>query len=173
MTNNPTLPDFFDLEPLVETCHSAAVENGWWDSPRSRTELLALIFTELAEAIEEVRNGTPEFYVSNYGMKTQMIMDEWTVKDGKPEGVLIELAGACLRCYDAIGGDKAGLVTEPIDSTQPVLHFIGAMFDLTFLGVLQRVYSFCNLRNMNLDRAIQISLEYNKSRGYRHGGKKA
>ena len=40
--------------------HRAAVEHGWWERPRPVGEVLMLMVTELAEAMEAYRSGNPE-----------------------------------------------------------------------------------------------------------------
>ena len=39
--------------------HKTAVEKGWWENPRSDGELIALIHSELSEALEALRHGNP------------------------------------------------------------------------------------------------------------------
>ena len=39
--------------------HETACEKGWWDDDRSDGELLALIHSEVSEALEALRNGNP------------------------------------------------------------------------------------------------------------------
>ncbi len=40
--------------------HETAVEHGWWEQPRPVGEVLMLMVTELAEAMEAYRDGNPE-----------------------------------------------------------------------------------------------------------------
>lgn len=40
-------------------CHDMAVEKGWWDRDRHDAELIALIHSELSEALEGLRAGNP------------------------------------------------------------------------------------------------------------------
>jgi len=47
------------LRYLIRECHKTAVEHGWWDVPRSDGELIALIHSELSEALEALRHGNP------------------------------------------------------------------------------------------------------------------
>jgi NTP pyrophosphatase (non-canonical NTP hydrolase) len=35
-----------------------------------------------------------------------------------------------------------------------------------------RIFDFCGLHNIDLEKAIQIKMEFNKTRSYRHGNKK-
>lgn len=51
-----------ELNALVKRIHETAKEKGWWDEPRGPLEIHALIHSEIAEATEECRNGSPCFY---------------------------------------------------------------------------------------------------------------
>ena len=47
-----------DIKTLIEESHSTAKEKGWWEFPkREIPELLALIHSEVSEAIEAYRIG--------------------------------------------------------------------------------------------------------------------
>lgn len=39
--------------------HETAVEKGWWDKPRNDAELIALMHSELSEALEGLRKDNP------------------------------------------------------------------------------------------------------------------
>jgi NTP pyrophosphatase (non-canonical NTP hydrolase) len=49
-----------DLREMQRQVHRTAVEHGWWESPRATGEVLMLVVTELAEAMEAYRVGNPE-----------------------------------------------------------------------------------------------------------------
>ena len=44
---------------LQNEIHRVAVEHGWWDRDRPLGEVLMLVVTELAEAMEAYRTGNP------------------------------------------------------------------------------------------------------------------
>jgi len=44
---------------LSKEVHATAVSKGWWDAPRNDGELLALIHSELSEALEALRHDNP------------------------------------------------------------------------------------------------------------------
>jgi NTP pyrophosphatase (non-canonical NTP hydrolase) len=41
------------------TVHAIAVEKGWWEGTRNEGELIALMHSELSEALEGLRHGNP------------------------------------------------------------------------------------------------------------------
>jgi len=49
-----------DISDIQMKVHKTAVEHGWWDKPRPVGEVLMLMVTELAEAMEAYREGNPE-----------------------------------------------------------------------------------------------------------------
>jgi hypothetical protein len=44
------------IKQWIELCHATAKEKGWWDFERSDGELIALMHSELSEALEAMRN---------------------------------------------------------------------------------------------------------------------
>ncbi len=75
-----------DLDYLAQLIHENAAAKGFWDGERNFGEMLMLIVSEAAEALEAHRNGEPIFHVV----------------DGKPEGVLVELADILIRTLDTM-----------------------------------------------------------------------
>jgi NTP pyrophosphatase (non-canonical NTP hydrolase) len=103
-----------DFQLLQEYIHQTAKEKGWWDNPRNDGEIIALIHSELSEALEAIRNGEP--------------MSEKIPEFTELE---LELADVAIRLMD-----------------------------------------YAESRGIDLWSAIAAKAEYNKTRSYRHGGKK-
>ena len=52
----------FGFNRLAKEVHENAVAHGWWEEERGLPEVLMLCVSELAEALEEYRNGRPTLY---------------------------------------------------------------------------------------------------------------
>ena len=48
-----------DFKRTQETVHATAISKGWWENERNDGELIALMHSELSEALESLRKGNP------------------------------------------------------------------------------------------------------------------
>lgn len=80
-------PEPSSLNQLKADCYNIAYANGWHEEERKLPELIALIHSEASEALEEYRDNKPPYYLGT---------------NGKPEGVLSELADVVIRVFDAV-----------------------------------------------------------------------
>ena len=95
------------LQDAQEACHSAAVRGGWWSDletgerkQRNKGELLMLIVSEIAEAMEGERKNLIDDHLPHRRMAE------------------VELADAMIRIFDYAGGhgyDLAGALLEKLD----------------------------------------------------------
>ena len=106
-----------NLNQLSKEIHENAVAHGWWETPPTFPEIIALCHSELSEALEDYRNGWACLSIEN--------------DTNKPYGVPVELADCIIRILD-----------------------------------------YCGRNKIDIETAIQIKHEYNKTRPYRHGGKR-
>ncbi len=102
-----------DLAEIQNAVHQLAKEKGWYNPPKTFGEEIVMVHSELSEAIEEYRAGHPA--------------TEIYVKDGKLEGVPIELADAVIRILDICGNHGIDLVDainrkHEYNSTRTIRH---------------------------------------------------
>lgn len=104
-----------EIKDIVQKAHDNAVKHGFWDPPLPFGTAIALIHSELSEALEEERAGNPlVYYPCNAGGVCEDDRHEEGVTCGsriydpdhpdapcsarskKPEGVAVELADAVI-----------------------------------------------------------------------------
>lgn len=101
------------LKELAVVAHKDAEEKGWLEEKRSFGDIIALIHSELSEALEDYRNGHAPHHI-------------YFEKD-KPCGIPIELADAVIRIAQYCGStgiDLNNAVTVKIgyNRTRPHRH---------------------------------------------------
>lgn len=171
-----------DIYGLAHEIHSTAKEKGFWDEERNTGEMLMLIISELAEALEEHRDGREVIYY---------------VEGGKPEGTAIELADAVIRCLDTLyakwhsrlGGMQIFYEDQSLlqCSENPLsMYKIDDNFGENLLKAVdlavrgQRNILFlvdcviycerlCETLGVDIWHAARVKMDYNTTRPYKHG----
>ena len=101
------------IADLQVASHAIAVSKGWWEEERNIGELLALIHSEVSEALEEWRDG--------------YALDEIRWDKDKPLGFSTELADILIRVADlaecvGINLDDALKTKMAYNATRPWRH---------------------------------------------------
>lgn len=100
------------LNELSFQAYQTAKSKGWWDDPRETGTLLALIHSEVSEALEEWRKyGDDVLWIDSPGYSRIR-------EDGKLEGFWSEIADILIRCFDLAGRynvDIAGIVESKME----------------------------------------------------------
>jgi NTP pyrophosphatase (non-canonical NTP hydrolase) len=86
---NPLFPRPMTVNELVAESYDRALRKGWYEDAPNLGERLALVHSEVSEALEELRNGAAD--TTYKGVK------------GKPEGFVYELADIVIRVADLAG----------------------------------------------------------------------
>lgn len=128
-------PTYTPLQDLTERIHRAARDKGFWEADRNFGEMLMLATSELAEALEEHRDGKPPVYVPTHVQGCAHSGDGLTEPDRtdcgrpecKPEGTAVELADCIIRCLDtmhSLGVNVDRVVRRKLayNDTRPHMH---------------------------------------------------
>lgn len=184
-----------DLNELSKEVHQNAVDHGWWEEERTFGEIIALCHSELSEALEEYRkgNGLTYVYCGECNCECEYFDDTCAraVNKRKPEGIPVELADCIIRILDFCGKenlnvDLINIMTLPLKFRPKSNHFgdwinyFHATLSMSVIeestlyldGCIREIMDYCKKEKIDIEEAIKIKHEYNKTRPYRHGGKK-
>ena len=113
----------------------------------------------------------------------------------KPEGIAVELIDGCIRILDFAAHEKVSLEFENIEElfpnfptqitalhyyTSSVMNYVGSNGKLKapnripeLLGeMIDNVFKYIRTQGLDPEKIMREKHEYNKTRPYRHGGKK-
>ena len=177
-----------NLNELRDEAYSIAKANGWHEEEHSDSHWLMLIITEIAEAVQADRNG---IYADVEAFrKYEETLDfkenfDRQIKNSMQD----ELADVVIRCLDLAGLRGIDfhysdiLLSEGVREVQapfPELMYM-ACEEITYHGyklterlneLVAGIIAYCNQKGIDLEFFIRAKMEYNRLRGYKHGGKK-
>lgn len=130
------------LNKLRDEVHQNAVEHGWWDEERSFGDIIALCHSELSEALEAYRNGVEP---------TKVYFSCSHKHDfGCP--------------YPACSPEKCRYYPEARNRPEGI--------PIELADCIIRILDYCGAIGIDIEQAIQLKHEYNRTRPYKHGGKR-
>ena len=133
------------INEVAKQIHENAVDHGWWDEERSFPEIIALCHSELSEALEEYRSGRP----FEWGRLRRMRKRQTVRSEDQYDCANYSFKVKC----EHRSKKPEGIAVEMADC-------------------IIRILDWCGKEGIDIDRIISTKHEYNKSRPYRHGGKK-
>ena len=178
-----------NLTELQKEAHAIAKEKGWWDTERTFGDLIALVHSELSEALEAYRLHELETWPSQvgeiplgvpyeladvvirvadmaefYGVEN---LQEWidSLRESDLSG--ITTFGEWITCCHLLASKAMEQLHEDAnDPEHGIKMAFGRLGSLVIL--IQRMAAHYGI---DLDAAIEAKMEYNRTREYRHGGK--
>ena len=158
---NESLAEPLTLNELAEQIHQNAADHGFWDKI-CFAEKIALIHSELSEALEEDRGGRPDVWHSIGGHQVYRATDgsgaDWTTDPDGATGTTDPDGGTPLDdCtqIDSWTGVKAkpeGVAVELVDALIRILDQLGYM-------------------RVDIDGLVAEKMAYNADRPIKHGKK--
>jgi hypothetical protein len=154
----------YSLNTLAKQAHATAVEKGFYpDEGRIVFELLALIHSEVSEALECVRKGQLTAEVHAKGAAVPVRVGQNGHLQVELENVAWNPQGQAFTWYE-LTPERAqllGIELKPVGLPSELADIIIRTLDLAaFLGI-------------DMDKAIVEKLTYNATRPHKHGGKAA
>jgi NTP pyrophosphatase (non-canonical NTP hydrolase) len=154
-------------QALIERSHKQAVDKGFWEKPLTFDMAMALIISEIAEALEAYRKGR--------------VNPDWNDIQAVKDSFEVEIADAIIRIYDWCGSKDYELesYTSTVNWSKDnegynfmfLFKSISDSIDREYFFevILNHLFSYCVHHNINIERFIMWKLDYNLTRAYKHG----
>ena len=182
-----------NLNKLRDEAYSIAKANGWHEEEHNDSHWLMLIITEIAEAVQADRKD-------KHAYKDKFLASLKPDDDGEMFSTLFgqyiknsvedELGDVIIRCLDLCGVKGLDAYTVNVEFPSGMDGFTDRMYfvcrqltdriltadSLTLGFVLSQTMSYivehCRRKDIDLYFFIRTKMNYNRLRGYHHGGKK-
>lgn len=161
-------------QELIERSHKQAVDKGFWVKPLTFDMAMALIISEIAEALEAYRKGR--------------VNPDWNDTQTVKESFEVEIADAIIRIYDWVGGNGLSLTrikSQKKRFTEEEGHNFMMLFEASMSSYLRHkmnnsdslsmvfntLIDYCEFKSIDIEKYIEWKLDYNLNREYLHGKK--
>ena len=177
-----------NLNESRDEAYSIAKANGWHEEEHSDEHWLMLIITEIAEAVQADRKNL-HADVEAFKKYKEIIDFKENFERQIKNTVEDELSDVVIRCLDLAGLRKFDLeeveaLMEMTESIKEGKGFIDLCYALSgistcddsteqkVIGIIAVVLKYCEFTGIDLPFFIRTKMNYNRLRGYRHGGKR-
>lgn len=181
------------LNDLVTKSYGIAKEHGWHDEERSLAALTLLMQSEVAEILEEYRKhkGLTEIWYEVHHDADGCHYTTTGKPGDKPCGIPVEIADLVIRIADYCGRYNIDLESWADNTPRPgtkldfevwlarINYALSMAWADSVMGVafwlgLSVCYSFSLAQDFSIDlwSVIDEKTAFNRTRPYRHGGKK-
>ena len=154
-------------QALIERSHKQARDKGFWEKPLTFDMAMALIMSEIAEALEAYRKGR--------------VNPDWNDQDAVKNSLEVEFADVIIRIYDWCGNNNYELEDygnslywdSDNEGYNYMQMFKGASETYNSEYAIERLFnlilSYCRFKNIDIEKYIEWKLNYNLNRPYKHG----
>lgn len=178
-----------NLNELRDEAHSIAKANGWHEEEHSDEHWLMLVISEIAEAVQADRKNL-HADVEAFKKYEEIIDFKENFERQIKNTVEDELSDVVIRCLDLAGLRKFDLeeeveaLMEMAESIKEGSGFIDLCYALSgistcddsteqkTIAIIAITLKYCELTGIDIDFFIRIKMNYNRLRGYKHGGKR-
>ena len=178
-----------NLNELRDEAYSIAKANGWHEEEHSDEHWIMLVITEIAEAVQADRKNL-HADVEAFKKYEEIIDFKENFERQIKNTVEDELSDVVIRCLDLAGLRKFDLeeeveaLMEMVESIKEGSGFIDLCYALSgistcddsteqkTIAIIAVVLKYCELIGIDIDFFIRIKMNYNRLRGYHHGGKR-
>jgi len=172
-----------DIKTLAQDIHKVAVSKGFWDIPRTIPELVCLVHSELDEAFEAYNNNDFNGFTEELADVIIRLLDIMEGLDYHiPDSYTIEIVDYGILNLDMeiyytplynMAWIYKFLLMSHLDLTKCLELYRGKKDKEISSYLVQVLFRIWHLGSqINLEEAIQRKNEFNKTRPYKHGGKR-
>jgi NTP pyrophosphatase (non-canonical NTP hydrolase) len=131
------------MKKIISQAHEMAKSKGFWEGERNKPEMLMLVVSELAEALEALR------------------------KDHYADQDVVESLSHDLE----LDRTDEEFLLKAINWKTSFEQGVKSSFEDELADVAIRLFDLCGGLGVDLEKHIEMKMKYNSMRGYKHGKK--